>query len=81
MALIFLLVTSILSGCMAPTVKRVSEFESSPPFFPDIQFTVSSKFKPDEISCIAVGNFEDKSSQNDYSHLKKSKLILKRTTY
>ena len=75
MLLIFLLASIPLSGCMTPTIKRVSEFNSPPPFFPEVQFSALSKFKPDEIDCIAVGNFEDNSSQDDYSHLNKTKLV------
>ena len=75
MLLIFLLASIPLSGCMTPTIKRVSEFNSPPPFFPEVQFSALSKFKPDEIDCIAVGNFEDNSSQNDYSLLLSSSII------
>ena len=74
-SLIFLLASILLSGCMTPTIKRVSEFNSPLPFFPEVQFSAVSKFKPDEIDCIAVGNFEDNSSQDDYPHLNKSKLV------
>ena len=64
-----------LSGCKTPAVEQVNEFDVTLPFSSKIQFKTANDFQPNLIECIAVGHFEDNSSEDDYSHLEKSKLV------
>ena len=56
-------------------MKNVSEFKDSPILSSEVQFNRSESFKPNDIKCIAIGEFEDLSNNSDYKNLEKASLV------
>jgi tetratricopeptide (TPR) repeat protein len=74
-SLIFLILCLMLGSCQTPKYSKVTNFTNFKNFIPEVQFTISENFNPENINCIAVGKIEDKSDINQYKSLDKVSLI------
>ena len=65
----------LLSACQTPKYSKVTNFTNSNNLVPEVQYTVTENFDPNNINCIAVGQVEDASDKNEYKSLDKVSLI------
>ena len=57
------------------TIKDFVNFSRSKNILPEVQYSISENFNPNNINCIAIGKIEDNSNPNEYKSLDKVTLI------
>jgi len=65
----------LLSSCQTPKYSKVTNFSKSKNILPEVQYSISENFNPNNINCIAIGKIEDNSNPNEYKSLDKVSLI------
>ena len=53
----------LLSSCQTPKYSKVTNFSKSKNILPEVQYSISENFNPNNINCIAIGKIEDNSNQ------------------
>ena len=57
----------LLSSCQTPKYSKVTNFIKSKNILPEVQYSISENFNPNNIDCIAVGKIKDNSNPNEIS--------------
>ena len=70
-----MLLCLFLSSCQTPKYSKVKSFSKSKNILPEVQFSLSENFNPNNINCIAIGKIKDISNVNEYKSLDKVSLI------
>lgn len=70
-----IMICLLLSSCQTPKYSKVIDFSKSKTIMPEVQYSISDKFNPNDINCIAIGKIDDKSNPDDYKSLDKVTLI------
>ena len=70
-----ILLCFLLSSCQTPIYSKVNNFSQSQNILPEVQYSLSENFNPNNINCIAIGKIEDNSNPNEYKSLDKVTLI------
>ena len=65
----------LLSSCQTPKYSKVKNFSKSKNILPEVQYSLSENFNPNNINCIAIGKIKDASDVNEYKSLDKVSLI------
>ena len=70
-----ILLCFLLSSCQTPKYSKVKNFSKSKNILPEVQYSLSENFNPNNINCIAIGKIKDNSNNNEYKSLDKVTLI------
>ena len=70
-----ILLCFFVSSCQTPKYSKVNDFSQSKNILPEVQYSLSENFNPNNINCIAIGNIKDNSDTNEYKSLDKITLI------
>ena len=70
-----ILLCFLLSSCQTPKYSKVKNFSKSKNILPEVQYSLSENFNPNNINCIAIGKIKDNSNTNEYKSLDKVTLI------
>ena len=70
-----ILLCFLLSSCQTPKYSKVKNFSKSKNILPEVQYSLSENFNPNNINCIAIGKIKDNSNTKDYKALDKVTLI------
>ncbi len=70
-----MLLCLFLSSCQTPKYSKVKSFSKSKNILPEVQYSLSENFNPNNINCIAIGKIKDNSNVNEYKSLDKVSLI------
>ena len=70
-----ILLCFFLSSCQTPKYSKVNNFSQSKNILPEVQYSLSENFNPNNINCIAIGKIKDNSDANEYKSLDKVTLI------
>ena len=70
-----ILLCFLLSSCQTPKYSKVKNFSNSKNILPEVQYSLSENFNPNNINCIAIGKIKDNSNTNEYKSLDKVTLI------
>ena len=65
----------LLSSCQTPKYLKVKDFSNSKNILPEVQYSLSDNFNPNNINCIAIGKITDKSNDKEFKNLDKVSLI------
>ena len=65
----------LLSSCQTPKYSKVTNFSKSKNILPEVQYSISENFNPNNINCIAIGKIKDNSDASEYKSLDKITLI------
>ena len=65
----------LLSSCQTPKYSKVNNFTQHKNLLPEVQYSLSKNFNPNDINCIAIGKIKDNSDANEYKSLDKITLI------
>ena len=65
----------LLSSCQTPKYSKVKNFIKPKSILPEVQYSLSENFNPNNINCIAIGKIKDISNVNEYKSLDKVSLI------
>ena len=70
-----ILLCFLVSSCQTPKYSKVNDISQSKNILPEVQYSLSENFNPNNINCIAIGNIKDNSDTNEYKSLDKITLI------
>ena len=70
-----ILLCFLLSSCQTPKYSKVNNFSQSQNILPEVQYSLSENFNPNNINCIAIGKIKDNSDASEYKSLDKITLI------
>ncbi len=70
-----ILLCFLLSSCQTPKYSKVNNFSQSQNILPQVQYSLSENFNPNNINCIAIGKIKDNSDASEYKSLDKITLI------
>ena len=70
-----ILLCFLLSSCQTPKYSKVNNFSQSKNILPEVQYSLSENFNPNNINCIAIGKIKDNSDAKEYKSLDKITLI------
>ncbi len=70
-----ILLCFLLSSCQTPKYSKVNDFSQSKKILPEVQYSLSENFNPNNINCIAIGKIRDNSKASEYKSLDKITLI------
>ena len=70
-----ILLCFLVSSCQTPKYSKVNDFSQSKNILPEVQYSLSENFNPNNINCIAIGKIKDNSDANEYKSLDKITLI------
>ena len=70
-----MLLCLLLSSCQTPKYSKVKSFSKSKNILPEVQYSLSENFNPNNINCIAIGKIKDDTDTNEYNSLDKVSLI------
>ena len=70
-----ILLCFLLSSCQTPKYSKVHNFSQSQNILPEVQYSLSENFNPNNINCIAIGKIKDNSDVSEYKSLDKITLI------
>ena len=70
-----ILLCFLLSSCQTPKYSKVNNFSQSQNILPEVQYSLSEYFNPNNINCIAIGKIKDNSDASEYKSLDKITLI------
>ena len=70
-----ILLCFLLSSCQTPKYSKVNNFSHSQNILPQVQYSLSENFNPNNINCIAIGKIKDNSDASEYKSLDKITLI------
>ena len=70
-----ILLCLLLSSCQTPKYSKVESFSKSKNILPEVQYSLSENFNPNNINCIAIGKIKDDTDTNEYNSLDKVSLI------
>lgn len=70
-----ILLCLFLTSCQTPKYTKVDNITNSKNFLPEVQYSLSETFNPDNINCIAIGKIKDSSDKDEYKSLDKVSLI------
>ena len=70
-----ILLCFLVSSCQTPKYSKVNDFSQSKNILPEVQYSLSENFNPNNINCIAIGKIKDNSNVNEYKSLDKVSLI------
>ena len=65
----------LLSSCQTPKYSKVKNFSQSKNILPEVQYSLSENFNPNNVNCIAIGKIKDDSDVSEYKSLDKVSLI------
>ena len=65
----------LLSSCQTPKYSKVKNFTQSKNILPEVQYSLSENFNPNNVNCIAIGKIKDDSDVSEYKSLDKVSLI------
>ena len=58
----------LLSSCQTPKYSKVTNFSKSKNILPEVQYSISENFNPNNINCIAIGKIKDDTNTNEYNY-------------
>ena len=70
-----ILLCFFVSSCQTPKYSKVNDFSQSKNILPEVQYSLSENFNPNNINCIAIGKIKDNSDASEYKSLDKITLI------
>jgi tetratricopeptide (TPR) repeat protein len=70
-----ILLCFLLSSCQTPKYSKVKNFSKSKNILPEVEYSLSENFNPNNVNCIAIGKIKDNSNTNEYKSLDKVTLI------
>ena len=70
-----ILLCFLLSSCQTPKYSKVNNFSQSQNILPEVQYSLSENFNPNNINCIVIGKIKDNSDASEYKSLDKITLI------
>ena len=70
-----ILLCLLLSSCQTPKYSKVKSLSKSKNILPEVQYSLSENFNPNNINCIAIGKIKDDTDTNEYKYLDKVSLI------
>ena len=64
-----ILLCFLLSSCQTPKYSKVTDFSNSKNILPEVQYSLTDNFNPNNINCIAIGKITDESNENEFNKL------------